>query len=159
MKLFLLVTGIWFCSGAFAQQKSEFDSSGILPHFTFFNLDGNVFNADSIDADKKTILIYFKTDCEYCETEISSVLQKINSYKNVQVILLSREPLKDIKAFIAAHQIDQYPQVKMIHDKDLSYYLYYHTKFTPTTHIYYQGKLLFFADGEADMDELEKFLE
>lgn len=146
------------CKTAPAQEKSDYDSSGTVPPFTYFTLSGSPYTYENIDPHQKTVLIYFKTYCEFCQDEITMLKENMDCFNDVQFLLLSREPEKEINAFIRSYHLDDYPQIKVLQDRDKLYYQYCKAQLTPSIHIYYRNHLVAFADGSMNFDELFNYL-
>jgi thiol-disulfide isomerase/thioredoxin len=139
--------------------KSRCDSLGILPDFRFYNLNGDVFNADSLKKDKRTVLIYFSTSCEFCLSEFIIIKQNIADFGKTDFILVSGEPNSELNRYDSLRQFSYFPQIRIVQDKDHSYHRYYTAHYTPSIHIYdMHRKLIHFSDGKMTKEELINYL-
>ncbi|HEV7230560.1 MAG TPA: hypothetical protein VGO45_04480 [Bacteroidia bacterium] len=139
--------------------RSVYDSLGILPVFRFYNLKGEPFTPDSLRKDRKTVLIYFKTDCEFCLSEFKLIKHNISSFPGTDFILISRESVPDLKKYDSLRQFHYFPQIRIVQDKEGLYRSYFVAHYTPSIHIYDKhGKLLRFSDGMLSKEEFLKSL-
>jgi hypothetical protein len=150
------------CTPMKAQDTSynHYDSLGILPPFKFYNLNGQVFTPDSLKKGyHRTVVIYFKTGCEYCLNEFKIIKHSMPDFPNTQFILISWEDAATLKTYDSLRQFKYFPQIKVLSDKDGVYRTYFNAHYTPSIHIYdEQLKLIQFHDGMINREKLLSFL-
>jgi peroxiredoxin len=156
---FVFLSLIRPCSGQ-TMPLSHCDSLGILPDFKFYNLKGELFTADSLKKGKpRTVVIYFKTSCEFCLSEFRMIKHNMAEFPNTQFILISRETVPELNKYDSLRQFNYFPQIRVLQDKEGTYRNYYNAYYTPSIHIYdEQFKLLHFSDGMLSKEDLLKFL-
>jgi hypothetical protein len=161
LKLFGLILFLFlsFCLPA-QETKSTADSLGIMPEFTFYNLYGQVFTPDSLKKGKhKTVIIYFKTSCEFCLSEFKIIKHNRSEFPETQFVLVSREPVEDLVRYDSLRQFSHYPHIRVLQDKNNNYYSYYTAHYTPSIHIYDEKRrLIRFSDGMISKEELIRLL-
>ena len=133
-----IVVLLCYSFSSFGQDKklSYFDSTGTMPSFTFYQRDGNRFTPDNLDKKHSTVLIYFKTDCPFCEKEAELISRNLAELQHVDFIFISRADTASSRQFAANHHLDNTKGVKFVQDKDRNYYKYYTASYTPSIHIY-----------------------
>jgi hypothetical protein len=155
--LFLLLA---FKADAQEAKFSHYDSLGVLPPFKFYNLKGEVFTTDSLKKGvHRTVVIYFKTGCEYCLNEFKIIKHSMADFPNTQFILVSWEDAPVLKTYDSLRQFRYFPQIRILSDKDGLYRTWFEAHFTPSIHIYdEQFKLLQFHDGMINREKLLNLL-
>ncbi len=158
--LLTIALQISICCFAQEAKKSHCDSLGIVPDFRFYNLKGELFTKDSLQTGKsRTVIIYFKTSCEYCLSEFKLIKHNMSQFPNAQFVLISREEIPELKKYDSARQFSYYPQIHVVSDKELRYRTYYEAYYTPSIHIYDEKmKLIRFSDGMIGKEELLRLL-
>jgi len=158
--LLAIALQISICSFAQEAKKSHCDSLGIVPDFRFYNLKGELFTKDSLKAGKSnTVIIYFKTSCEFCLSEFKLIKHNMGQFPNAQFVLVSREDISELKKYDSARQFSYYPQIHVVSDKESLYRTYYQAYYTPSIHIYDEKmSLIRFSDGMISKEELLRLL-
>jgi thiol-disulfide isomerase/thioredoxin len=96
-----------------------------LPSFNLLLSDSTtIFNTRDIPEGKPSILLYFSPDCEYCQAETASLLQNINSFKNINFYFVSNDPLERIKAFNLYYKLYKYQNITL--GRDYKYFFIGH---------------------------------
>jgi thiol-disulfide isomerase/thioredoxin len=67
-----------------------------LPKLTLFDLDSARFY---LVPDRKTILIYFNSECGNCQYELEEIIKNKNSFADSNIVLISSELISTIKSF------------------------------------------------------------
>ncbi len=118
--------------------KKEKNESAIstLPNFKFYNLLNLPFTNDSLITKKNSLLLFFNTACEHCQSETEHIIKNISSFKNTNVLLISSQVKKDILLFDSTYQISNYPLLHLLHDNDSNFYKIFGTTLVPTAVIY-----------------------
>jgi hypothetical protein len=159
---FFSVLFLLFSHTARAQDTkwNHYDSLGIVPPFKFYNLKGETFTPDSLKKGKhRTVIIYFKTGCEYCLNEFKIIKHSMSDFPDTQFILVSWEDAPALKTYDSLRQFRYFPQIRILSDKDGLYRTWFEVHYTPSVHIYdEQLKLLHFHDGMINREKLLSFL-
>lgn len=87
-----------------------------IPQFSYQNIKGGFFNNKNLKTKTTVILIYFNTECEYCNEEAQMIHENITKFKNVQIIFISFENTEQIKKFAQQHQLTNYDNIHFLHD-------------------------------------------
>jgi len=74
------------------QEDYAFSQITILPEFVFTDIEtGNEFSNNQLKIDIPTLFIYFNTECEHCQVEISQINKNIDNFNNTQIVMISFE--------------------------------------------------------------------
>ncbi|MCU0447023.1 MAG: redoxin domain-containing protein [Microscillaceae bacterium] len=98
--LLVLVVSLFAWSIQRSQARKQAQASRqSLPNFSFYDLDSLHVNRASLASGKPTLLIYFNSECEHCQYEATELVKNSSRLKSANVVLVSSEPIRKIKAF------------------------------------------------------------
>lgn len=162
MKIYIFLFFAFLSFFATAQQSkklSSYDSLKVMPPFQYYTTDGKLFTQSDLNKKKYSVFIYIKIGCSYCEDEVEIIKKNIDNYSHTQFYLISRADTSELKKLYSEKILRDYPQIKILCDKDKLYYTYTIAHYTPSIHIYNRKrKLLNFTDGLMNEDELLKYI-
>jgi thiol-disulfide isomerase/thioredoxin len=98
----------------FAINKKEISRSNIrsLNHDSIV-----IYNQDStqmiLPEKKPTAIIYFNTECDHCQYEATQIQQNIVQFKDSQILMLSIEPLANIRRFIKTYKLEGFSNLQV----------------------------------------------
>jgi hypothetical protein len=114
-----------------------------------------LFRSEDIPSGKPIVMIYFRTDCPYCQEETKNIINNITTFKNFQVYFLSGSSLKDIKDYAQSFHLNQYPNIIVGKDYAHSFTQVYKPNSVPYLAIYNSRKeLLKIYDGNIPINVL-----
>ena len=148
--LFLLLSVI-FSESAFSQT---------LPDFKIKMTDGKIFSASDVSHKKPLVIIYFAPDCEHCQVLMKQLFQKINAFKNTEIVMVTFESLNDIAGFEKQYQTSKYPNIKVGVEVPVFFFKnHYQLEHTPFTALFNKnGKLMVSYKDYTPVDELIKWV-
>ena len=76
-----------------------------LPSFALSTLEGNIFNSDDLEKGP-LLIVYFHPECEYCQYEISSLIENDIQSRGIKVLLVSNAMPESIKRFMEPFDIN-----------------------------------------------------
>ena len=136
-----------------------YDSTGTMPPFIYYLLNGTAFTPNDISKNRNTVMIYFKNDCPYCNKEANIISDNITVFRSIDFIFISREDSTTINGFTVVHKLDKLTNVKFVQDKDKTYYNYCTAQYTPSIHVYNKHKrLILYTQGTMKKEHIEKFI-
>ena len=104
-------------------------------------------------------MIYFKTDCPFCEKEAEVISKNMNEFQHTDFIFITRSDTADVRNFAVVHKLKNKTNVRFLQDKEKTYYKFYTASMTPSIHIYDRNKeLKLFTEGFLSKDELLKYI-
>ncbi len=124
-KIFLFIVLISAVNTLKAQEYEkpvfEVDSlkeADTLPNFTFYTVkDSLKFTPKMLKRDLPVLFISFNTDCDHCQNEVENIKKYIDEFKNIQIVMVSRQPKKEVRNFYFSKRINEYPII-MLFDAD-----------------------------------------
>lgn len=100
-----------------------------------------------------TIIIYFNSECHYCENEINEVRNNIKFFENYQLIFLSFEPKSNAIKFLNNYNLSQ-----MYYEVNPEFLTSTIPGGVPQTFIYKDGELEKHFKGEAKIEAILEIL-
>lgn len=67
-----------------------------ISDFPLLNFDSTRLH---ISSNRKTILVYFDSECNHCQQEFNEIIQNKNSFKDSDVVIASSELISTIKGY------------------------------------------------------------
>lgn len=90
----IVLSIIYFIAERIAQKKAIVEKIQTLSSSSLFTLDSVQFN---ISSPKFTVLVYFNSECEHCQYELSEIKKNMRSFQSSQLLLISSENISEIK--------------------------------------------------------------
>ena len=138
------------------QTKTQLQKNiATLPFFQFTNLQNQSFINDSLKKSQPTLLLFFNTTCEHCQYETEQILKNNASFRNSNVLFISRQSNNDIRLFDSTYQVSKYSFIKLLRDSiDYSYKIFGINSF-PSSIVYNtEGKLVKSFKGETKIEAI-----
>lgn len=124
----------------------------------------NVYNGKPLvisnyDSDKCLLLIYFNTQCDFCQFELKELEKSVSKFENTEIVLISAEPLDTLRKFGQKYQFHLYPNAGFYHCCYDTLQKHFGKLISPTTFIYgTDGKLIRQFNGTTRIDEMLKVI-
>ncbi|WP_259067202.1 peroxiredoxin family protein [Mucilaginibacter sp. X4EP1] len=143
--LLVMLSFVLILKSCLSNDKSEqvtINQRKRLPAFTFYNLDSTRFSNINLGIGVNTCIIYFDPDCDFCESEISSIIANITAFKNTQLLLISFNSPEKIRAAEQKFKLNQFKNIRLLWDKDVQFDSLFGKSIIPSTFIYNKDQLL-----------------
>jgi len=98
------------------EKKAMEDSLQHLPNFDFTTLDGASYTQDQLPEEMPTVFIFFHADCDFCQHEAQQLQEHIALLKNIQILMISEQPVHSIEEFAVSYQLDQKDHITFLQD-------------------------------------------
>ncbi|GAA0739156.1 peroxiredoxin family protein [Gaetbulibacter jejuensis] len=99
------------------QEKNEIAKQlQTIPEFEFLTLDQQPFTKANLKPNLNIIFIYFNSECDFCQYEAQGISDNLESFKDVQFIFVSIEPVDTIKQFAEQYNLNNQQKITFIHD-------------------------------------------
>lgn len=126
-----------------------------LPFFQFTNLQNQFFINDSLKKSQPTLLLFFNTTCEHCQYETEQIIKNISSFKNSNVLFISRQSKNDIQLFDCIYHLSKYSFIKLLRDSTDNSYKIFGINSFPSSIVYNaDGKLVKSFKGETKIEAI-----
>ena len=76
----------------------------VIPDFSFYRLDGSKFSTKNLQK-KPSVFVYFNSECIYCKSETKKIQERLEDFKEVQLIFISFEKKEIIQQFAKDYEI------------------------------------------------------
>jgi len=68
----------------------------------------NFIDFDNYISDTTSIIIYFNSECEFCQSEMQLISSNISSLEYYQILLISHEPKESALSFLSEYNLSDY---------------------------------------------------
>ena len=136
-------------------------NSQTIPPFKMTLSNNKILNAADLPKGKPLVLIYFDPDCDHCQKLMTELFKKINSFKKVEMVLITFKSVTEVAAFEKKYTTSKYANMKVGTEGTLFYLKnYYKLVKMPFTALYdSKGNYSYSYRDETPMDDLIKRLQ
>ena len=157
----LVVIGVFYTGYRIIQisinKRANKEKIAHIPAFEVKTLDGNFFSNNDLKQNLPVVILYFNSDCDFCQAETNEIVANIKKLKGAQIIFVSNEPVPQIMEFQKKYLLDNYDNVIFLCDYNNKFAELFSLKTIPTSLIYSkEGVLLNKNDGPVKVDYLLK---
>ncbi len=99
------------------EKKATAERIEQIPDFTFATLESQDFTKNELTEGSTTIFLYFNSECEFCQEEAKGISDSVESFKNTQLLFISREAPDTIKKFADFYTLSTYDNIRFLHDQ------------------------------------------
>lgn len=86
---------------------------GKLPDFRIGLADSTYFASKHIQKDKPVLFYYFSPSCDDCKIITSAIVGQISKLKRIQIVMITNESLKSVKAYSEKYNLSAYSNIKI----------------------------------------------
>lgn len=133
----LLIVGIIFL---LTKSNNNSVTSLSFPNVEVLDLSGKIVRLEKKQDKRPTFLLYFNTECEFCESVITDMLMKRQEFDSYRLIFVSIEEIDELKQFLKKRPIDtlfKHSEIYIDYKMNLSGELQIES---PPTYFIYDGK-------------------
>ena len=154
----LLLSCISISAAAQTQRDAPYKRFPTVPPLKLLLTDSTtVFTDKDLKKNKPLFLIIFSPDCEHCKIETEEIIHKIDSFKNIQIVMASFMGVEKLIPFYQHYKLDRFKNITVGYDMQHMLPTYYRISSTPFLAFYDKnGKLI---DGFQGNLPLSKVLE
>jgi peroxiredoxin len=113
--LFCVCGMLWYIVKKQYQREHFYIES--LPDFILHKANGYPYNI--ANTSKAIVVVYFKSDCQYCMNEIRQISDNDNIFEHAQVYFITAEPIEYLKDVESNFFLSQ---IIFLHDKEKDLY-------------------------------------
>lgn len=99
-------------------------------------------SVDRIADGKPLVVLFFDPYCEFCQAEITGVINNIKSLSNIGICMVSAAPLSDLRSFAEKYQLEKYSNMVIGRDTGRTYVSYFNVRKVPHTTVYSKDRKL-----------------
>jgi thioredoxin-related protein len=162
-KLLILACCV-ICVSGFTQNQPDppYKRFPTVPPLRLLLTDSSTIFTDK-DLKKNTPLFFilFSPDCEHCKKETEELIDKIDSFKDIQIVMATFMPVDKMKEFYDNYKLGRFPNIIVGYDTQHMLATYYRISYTPFLAFYdKKGKLIEGVQGALPLTKvLEYFKE
>jgi len=159
----VLCTGAYLGSNilrGYEQRAQVEENRQTLPAFSFQGLAGQAFELGDLAAGQPMLVIYFHSDCDYCQYEARAIRDSLHRFAEANVVLVSDEPIERLREFGEAYDLLSAPNVYILHDANGDFKRLFGTSSVPSIFIYNRSReLVKHYKGETKIEAILTYLE
>ena len=149
--------------GAFAQQtEPPYKRFPTVPPLKLLLTDSStIFTDKQLKKNTPLFFMLFSPDCEHCQKETEELIDKIDSFKNIEIVMATFMPVDKMKEFYNNYKLDRFPNITVGYDMQHILATYYRISYTPFLAFYdKKGNLIEGVQGALPLTKvLEYFRE
>ncbi|HKC36521.1 MAG TPA: hypothetical protein VKB95_10685, partial [Chitinophagaceae bacterium] len=90
-----------------------------------------IFTEKQLKKNQPLFFILFSPDCEHCKKETEELIDKIDSFKHIQIVMATFMPFDKMKQFYNDYKLDRFSNIKVGYDMQHILATYYRISYTP----------------------------
>lgn len=115
------------------------------------------FTKDQLPKKKPVLLMLFSPTCEHCRKETEELLDNIDRFKHITIVMATSMPFDSMLHFRQRYQLEKYPNIIVGHDTHYFLFSFYQNHNLPLMAFYNRKKeLISAAEGGLPMDRILK---
>lgn len=96
---------------------SETEKITYIPEIVALTLEGEEINInEQLDSRKRTAIVFFHPECEFCQQEINGIINRYSECRNVQWVFLTLAFPEEITPFLVDYPILTIPDAYLIRE-------------------------------------------
>ncbi|MBO9621086.1 MAG: redoxin domain-containing protein [Niabella sp.] len=117
-----------------------------IPAVKLLNPDSTGYELKArLQKNKPIMIMIFSPECDHCKHETEEMLKNIDKYKDIQIVMATPLPLKEMTEFMKHYQLQKYPNIIVGRDYSYTFPVYYDIKNLPFHAFYNANKQLITA--------------
>lgn len=154
--LITLYSCLFFVAHAQPDTTAPYKQYPTFPPVKLLKADSaSYFTKDELPKKKPVLLIVFSPDCEHCKQATRELVQHIDRFKNIQIVMATMMPFGMMTAFIKEYGLERFPNITVGKDKEYFLPYYYKMKSLPFLGFYNKKKeLITVFEGSMTIDKI-----
>jgi hypothetical protein len=106
---------LWLLTLVFSlhAQTVQNQNKKTLPAFDILQVNGSHFKVADLKKGQSVMVVYFDPDCDHCLLFTEELLRQINTFNNVQIVMITYVPIESVNSFITRVGLAKYPGIKV----------------------------------------------
>ncbi|HEY4288976.1 MAG TPA: thioredoxin-like domain-containing protein [Puia sp.] len=143
------------CFALSCRSNDHFIAESPMPSMSMLLVDSSAYSTDQLRPGRYTVIMYFRTDCSHCQQETADLIKNYSALQDINIILLTPKPLKDVRQYAAFFKLDHYPHIQAASDHRRQFWNYYQPANVPYLVVYdRQNRLYRICEGPLPVDSL-----
>lgn len=77
-----------------------------IPNITLTAFDGIEFSLEKLKPERKTAILFFSPDCEFCKKELEGILNSSDNYYGIDWVFVTISSPEELDSFLIDYPID-----------------------------------------------------
>lgn len=152
------LTAISYSMIAQTQPEPPYKRFPTIPPLKLLLADSStIFTDKDLKKNKPLFLILFSPDCDHCQKQTEELIERIDDFKKIQIVMATFLPVDKIRRFYEQYDLDRFSNIIVGYDMQHMLATYYRISYTPFLAFYdKKGNLI---DGFQGALPLQKVLE
>jgi thioredoxin-related protein len=109
---------------------------GIIP-FRLLEVDSvNYISKSEIKKNRRVLIMYFSPECEHCKHQTKDILDAIDKFKDITIVMATFQPFEEMKSFYNFYHISDHSNILMGRDEKYMFQPYYNIHSLPFLALY-----------------------
>ncbi|SDC01456.1 TlpA family protein disulfide reductase [Niabella drilacis] len=141
--LLLLLITIMSFGTARSQSLPPYKQYKTIPSVRLLSADSTGWELKAkLQKNKPVMMIIFSPECDHCKHETEELIKNIDKFKDIQIVMATPLPLKEMAKFAAHYKLHQYPNILVGKDYAFALPTYYDIRNLPFHAFYGSNKQL-----------------
>ena len=129
-----------------------------IPPFRLLKLDSTTYlTKDDLKKHHRTLVMFFSPDCDHCKHQTEAMLEQIDKFKEVEIVMATYQPFEEMKQFNTYFRIFDHPNIKIGRDEKFFLVPFYKIRNLPFLALYDKsGNLITTFEGNQKPETLLK---
>lgn len=141
-----VAAGVMVCLIIWAGKRREqkMASLRIIPEINALTVPGDSLRVnDYLDPTKRTVVMFFHSDCEFCQKEIGGIIERNGECRDVQWIFITIAQPEELEPFLNEYPIESIPGAFLLREDFPDMHILFDVSAPPALFIYDEhGKLM-----------------
>ena len=130
-----------------------------IPEMSLVTIDGDEFRLSETRAGRKTAIMFFSPDCEFCRQELKGVIDNRTSFRNVDWVFVTLSAQEDIEGFLLEYPLLAIPNARICIEEWPDLFLVLDVTAPPSIFIYNEkGRLEHYKRGAVSIKTILEWL-
>ena len=130
-----------------------------IPEILLTTIDGEDFYLAEVKPERKTVILFFSPDCEYCRKEIEGIISEKGVFDGIDWVFVTISPLDDLKSFLLEYPLDSLPGAKVCIEDFPELYIALDVTAPPSIFIYdANGDIEYYKRGAVSIKTILEWL-
>lgn len=117
-----------------------------------------IFTDKDLKKNMPLFFILFSPDCEHCQKETEELIDKIDSFKNIQIVMATFTSVGDMKKFYDNYKLDRFSNITVGYDVQKILSTFYRISSTPFLAFYdKKGNLIEGIQGALPLNKVLEY--
>lgn len=140
-----IAAGIMVCLILWAAKRKEqkMDPYRLMPEINALTVFGDSLRVnDYLDPTKRTVIMFFHSDCEFCQKEIEGIIERNGECRDVQWVFITIAQPEELEPFLKEYPIESIPNAFLLREDFPEMHIKFDVTAPPALFIYDEHKKL-----------------